>query len=176
MKFLLLIPYLCREAGDSCGELETAGFVLHESNAAASSASKLWRCPSGNLRCMVVVCSSLRDEFSVFIKVCRCKMNFYLGYLPSFEPFTASGWSLHSCGVPSRQGIERRNTPGTCALAQSPWQPSPSYGRSHPREADGFSSPGPHSCSSAAAADFISCLGFTPFVSLMGGTKEFSCT
>lgn len=34
----------------------------------------------------------------------------------------------------------------------------------------------PHSCSSAAAADLISCLGFTPSASLVGGSKEFPCT
>lgn len=34
----------------------------------------------------------------------------------------------------------------------------------------------PHSCSSTAAADLISCLGFAPSTSLVGGSRELSCT
>lgn len=34
----------------------------------------------------------------------------------------------------------------------------------------------PHSCSSAAAANLISCLGFRPSVSPLGESKGFSCT
>lgn len=109
MKLLLLMPYLCRKAGDSCGELETPGFILYESNTAASSASTSWRCLSGNFRCMVVVCSSFSWGwiFCLRQKGQWMQNGLYLSH-------SQHQGEVFMVVVPSRPGTERRNLPGTC--------------------------------------------------------------